>query len=89
MGIKTSKEKNKRIDKLNKCKIHETKISAYTPVPFPFPAVSKANKRSLSLSRVRLGSPFTTSLYLSIPERSLRNKRTRSKICRNVQVVES
>ena len=45
MGIKTNKEKNKRISKLNrkKCKIHETKISAYTPVPFPLPAVSKAN----------------------------------------------
>ena len=27
------------------CKIHETKISAYMPVLFPFPAVSKANKR--------------------------------------------
>ena len=29
------------------CKTHETKISTYTPAPFPFSAVSKANKRIL------------------------------------------
>ena len=50
MVIKKKYRKNKRsnkkkiqINKLNrkKCKINETKISAYTPVPLPFPAVSK------------------------------------------------
>ena len=49
------------------------------------------------LSHVGLGSPFTTSLSkrhvadedLSIPERSLRNKRGRCKICRKVQFAES
>jgi len=49
MGIKKSIEKIReltkkiKITKLNrkKCKINETKISAYTPVPFPFPTVSK------------------------------------------------
>ena len=52
-----------KINKLNtkKCNINERKSSAYTPVPFLFPAVSKANKRSLS--QEGLGSPFTTSLY--------------------------
>ena len=40
-------KKKIKINKLNtkKCNINETKISAYTPVPLPFPAVSKANKR--------------------------------------------
>ena len=33
------------------CKIHETKISAYMPVLFPFPAVSNANKRILWYKR--------------------------------------
>jgi len=42
---KLSKKKNKNYAK--SCKIHETKIPAYIPILFPFPAVSKANKRIL------------------------------------------
>ena len=42
-----------RIDKLKrkKGKIRETKISSYTPVPFPFHAVSKENKQIHSKNR--------------------------------------
>ena len=45
VGKKNSKSKLKlKIKKENGCKIHEKKISAYMPVLFPFPAVSKATK---------------------------------------------
>lgn len=36
---KPKRKKNKKKRKLNSCKIHETEIYAYTPVPFPFPVV--------------------------------------------------
>ena len=53
-SIEKKKTINKKIkvNKLNRknCKIHETKISAYTPAPSPFSTVSKANKRILSMN---------------------------------------
>ena len=86
MGIKTSKEKIRELTKLNR--------KTYTPVPFP--AVRKANNRSLSacdlgpLSQHHcMGHVKVADEDLSTPERSLRKKRTRRTICRNVQFVES
>ena len=47
VGIKKLQKGKKVINRTKSCKIHDTKMSAYTPVPFPSPAVSKANKRIL------------------------------------------
>ena len=51
-------KKQIKINKLNEknCKTHETKISTYTPAPFPFSAVSKANIKANPLyKRTHLG----------------------------------
>ena len=49
VGKKKVFQKQVKLKKLNckKCKIHETKISEYIPVLFPFPEVSKANNQIL------------------------------------------
>ena len=47
VGEKMSSKKNLKNEKAKSCKIHETKISEYIPVLFPFPAVSKRNERIL------------------------------------------
>ena len=54
MGVGTSVVGKKKFPKKSKlknykaksCKIHETKISVYMPVLFPFPVVSKSFRRN-------------------------------------------